>query len=243
MTPDRCEKVKPAGDFKSNFGVAQRAKPSSMSAVTMTAVVVVKSDYLREHLVNLRLLTRLIRAVVTKHAVQAIRRKDFYWKTKTINMKYDWLKSIPPRVGWYLAGFADGEGSFNVSMRKRDSGIGWQLDPSFNVSQKDETILILFKRYLGCGTLRQRRDGVIYFEVRNIAALHDKVIPFFERFALLSASKKKNFAIFKRIDEAMWNKEREFQEGFKKILELREKLNEGRGRKRKYTIQDLNINQ
>ena len=154
-------------------------------------------------------------------------------------MKQRWLTSIPPNIGWYLAGFADGEGSFNVSMRKREAGIGWQLDPSFNVSQLDRTVLALFKRYLGCGTLRQRKDGVIYYEVRNLSALHDKVIPFFHKFRFFSASKKRNFSIFTQIIECMHRNEHHSQDGFMKILELREHINEGRGRKRKYSILDL----
>ena len=32
--------------------------------------------------------------------------------------KLTWLKQIPEKIGWYLAGFSDGEGSFNVSLRK-----------------------------------------------------------------------------------------------------------------------------
>ena len=30
------------------------------------------------------------------------------------------VRQIEPRVGWYLAGFTDGEGSFNVSFRPRE---------------------------------------------------------------------------------------------------------------------------
>ena len=154
-------------------------------------------------------------------------------------MENKWLKSIPIEIGQYLTGFADGEGSFNVLMRKQESGNGWYLDPSFNVSQRDETILALFKRYLGCGTLRNRKDGVVYYEVRNKTSLYERVLPFFNRFQLLSATKKKNFSIFKDIVERMHGNEHHSYEGLKKILELREILNEGRGRKRKYSIEDL----
>lgn len=155
-------------------------------------------------------------------------------------MKQQWLKIIPVDIGNYLAGFTDGEGSFNLSMRKNNGGSGWYLDPSFNISQKDETILALFKRYLGCGTLRNRKDGVIYYEVRNKTSLYERVIPFFQRFRLLSVSKKKNYSIFKKIIECMYRNEHHSSSGLRKILGLRELLNEGKGRKRKYSINDLN---
>ena len=95
------------------------------------------------------------------------------------------------RFGYYFAGFVDGEGSFNVSLKRNSSHqTGWQLEPSFNVSQKDRVILALLKQHLGCGTLRERPDGVVYYEVRNIRALQEVVVPFFERYRFLSASKK-----------------------------------------------------
>ena len=150
----------------------------------------------------------------------------------------NWLHKIPVSVGWYLSGFADGEGSFNVSLRKKDYGHGWQVSPSFNVSQRDRTNLALLKRWLGCGTLRMRRDGVVYFEVTSIQSLKEKVIPFFKKFHFLSSSKKTNFRIFKEILEKMGNGHFEEKE-LKNILRMREELNKGRGRKRKYNINDV----
>lgn len=150
-----------------------------------------------------------------------------------------WLKNIPVSVGWYFAGFTDGEGSFNVSLRKKDYGAGWQISPSFNVLQKDKTILPLFKRWLGCGTLRTRSDGVIYYEVTNLESLKERVIPFFRKFTFFSSSKKTNFRIFRQIVEMMGSGEHLSEEGMKRILLLREELNTGHGRKRKYDINDV----
>jgi len=99
------------------------------------------------------------------------------------------IKKVPPKIGYYLAGFTDGEGSFNVSFRPRkDYPVPWKISLSFNVSQKDRVILALFKRHLGCGTLRGRPDGVWYYETTNLTALTENVIPFFERFPFLSAN-------------------------------------------------------
>ena len=77
-------------------------------------------------------------------------------------------KQIPLPIGYYLAGFTDGEGSFNVVFRARkDYSMPWKVSLCFNVSQRDKVILALFKRHLKCGTLRQRSDGVWYYEVNN----------------------------------------------------------------------------
>ena len=146
-----------------------------------------------------------------------------------------WLQNIEPDIGNYIAGFVDGEGSFNVSLIKRDDHrLGWKIVPSFNVSQKDRVILALHKRTFGCGTLRSRKDGVVYYEVTNVSMLSDRIIPFFKRFRFRSAAKKKNFSIFKQIVELLKEKPLDKRK-FKQVVLLREKLNEGRGRKRKYT--------
>lgn len=151
-----------------------------------------------------------------------------------------WLKQIPEYIGWYFSGFTDGEGSFNVSVKKvPDHRMGWKLEASFNVSQRDRTVLALMKRYIGCGTLRERKDGVVYYEVTNICSLHERVLPFFTKFRLLSATKKRNFSIFRKIVLNMIAGEHHTVQGFKEIMNLREGLNEGRGRKRKYEVHNV----
>ena len=58
-------------------------------------------------------------------------------------------RKIPSDLGNYLAGFTDGEGSFNVSFRKRDDyKIPWKISLCFNISQKDQVILYQFKKHL-----------------------------------------------------------------------------------------------
>ncbi len=154
-------------------------------------------------------------------------------------MDQTWLKQVPVEKGHYLSGFVDGEGSFNVSMRKRtDHVTRWQIILTFNVSQRDMTVLLQLKRYLGCGRFFKRADGVHYYLVQNPTAIKERVIPFFKRFPFLSASKKKNFSIFVQIAELMFDKQHLNEDGLLKIIQLRETLNEGKGRKRKYSLVD-----
>jgi len=145
-----------------------------------------------------------------------------------------WLEQIPVDVGNYIAGFVDGEGSFNVSLRRRDDHrLKWDIDPSFNVSQRDRVILAWHKKIFGCGILRERRDGVVYYEVRNLGMLFERVIPFFDRFPFRSATKKRNFNIFKRIISILRTGPLS-EEILRQVVQLRETLNQGHGRKRKY---------
>ena len=141
-------------------------------------------------------------------------------------------RSIPIEIGYYLAGFADGEGSFNVSFRPRgDYRMPWKVSLCFNISQRDEVILSKFKRYLGCGTMRQRRDGVWYFEVNNLTSIHDNVIPFFDRFRFLSAKKQRDFAKFKELEALLREGRHLSREGIVAILRVRADMNDGGNRR------------
>ncbi len=150
------------------------------------------------------------------------------------------IKDIPPYIGAYIAGFVDGEGSFNVSFRQRpDHSIGWQTVLTLNVAQRDKTVLALMKQHLGCGRLQARRDGVWYYIVTNPQSIEERVIPFFERFGFLSAKSKRNFSLFKEIARLVFDKKHLTRDGLEEIARIRESLNEGRGRTRKYTIDDI----
>ena len=148
------------------------------------------------------------------------------------------MNQVPDKIGHYLAGFADGEGSFNVSFRPRDDyKIPWKVSLCFNISQRDEVILSLYKRYLCCGTMRQRHDGVWYYEVNNLNAIKDCVIPFFKKYGFLSAKKKRDFSKFCKLTELLLSGRHLTEEGIKEILDIRRDMNDGG--KRRYNDQEI----
>ena len=144
-------------------------------------------------------------------------------------------------LGYFLTGFVEGEGSFNVSLRKKsDYKVSWQVVMSFNVSQKDRTILDLLQQTLKCGIIKVRkRDNLHSYDVTKPKDIIQKVIPYFQKYGVFSDSKKRNFTIFCKIAALMNRGEHKHKKGLRKILELREKINEGKGRTRKYGINDV----
>jgi hypothetical protein len=149
-------------------------------------------------------------------------------------------KTVPAHIGYYLAGFADGEGSFNLNFRKRDDyRQPWKVSLCFNVSQRDKVVLALFKKHLRCGTMRMREDGVWYYEVNNFSAIVENVIPFFDRFGFLSSKKKRDFAKFKQIAGLMRNSEHLTETGIQRLLRIREDMNDGGAGRRKYTDDEI----
>jgi hypothetical protein len=144
------------------------------------------------------------------------------------------VSQVPLAIGFYFAGFVDGEGSFHISFRRRrDYKWPWKVSLCLNVSQKDRLILILLQRHLECGTIRYKGDGVWMYEVNSLAAIRDNVIPFFSRFGFLSAKKKRDFAIFRRMSDLMHSGAHLHYDGVKSLLKLRRKMNDGG--KRKYS--------
>lgn len=139
---------------------------------------------------------------------------------------------INSRIGNYLAGFADGEGSFMIVVRKRDDyKQKWKISLCFNVSQKESFILAQFKKHLQCGTLRKRPDGVSYYEVNNFNSIKNNVLPFFKKFKFISQNKTYQFSLFVQAVKIIESGEHLSKEGFDKILSIRDKMNRGGKRK------------
>ena len=121
--------------------------------------------------------------------------------------------------------------------RRRDYKLPWKVSLCLNVSQKDKTLLALLKRHLKCGTVRYKSDDVWMFEVNNLTAIRENVIPFFNRFGFLSAKKKRDFAIFKQMASRMAEGGHLRKEGIIELLRLRRKMNDGG--KRKYSETEI----
>ena len=107
------------------------------------------------------------------------------------------LKSVLPRfkgkrelLGYYLAGFADGEGTFSVAIiRHPTQRLGWMINPVFQVYQHEEhrEVLDLYKEYFGTGSV-YRKSGilpVLTFSIDSRKSILDRVIQYFERFTLI----------------------------------------------------------
>jgi hypothetical protein len=87
--------------------------------------------------------------------------------------------------------------------------------------------------------MRQRNDGVWYYEVNNLTAIQENVIPFFEKFRFLSAKKKRDFNKFKKIVAMMDDERHLTEDGIREILEIRRDMNNGGAKRRKYSEKEI----
>jgi LAGLIDADG DNA endonuclease family protein len=134
----------------------------------------------------------------------------------------------------YISGFVDGEGCFCVSFQpSRRHRLGWEVRPSFSVSQNADRaeLLFLIQERWGCGFIRpDRSDKTIKFEVRNIRDLVEKVLPQFRMYPLLSA-KQADVERFDRICQLVFNGQHFNLEGFEEIIRIAMEMNPSGKRK------------
>ncbi len=143
-----------------------------------------------------------------------------------------WLDRIPLDLGHYIAGFVEGEGSFNVPIiREPKRSLPWRVSLSFNVSQVGSEMPMLLRSTLTTGRIRGRRDGVFYFEVTRPIDLEGKVFPFFDRFTL-RGPKAHDLEIFREITQLVLARRHLSPEGIEAILKLRAPMNRGGKRRR-----------
>ncbi len=149
------------------------------------------------------------------------------------------------RLGAYLSGFADGEGTFSIGLQRRpDLRFGYQIVPEFRVSQNEDRaeVLELFRSTLGCGRIAVNHRGrsgdrTLVFVVRNRKDLVERVIPFFDANPILS-SKAREFDVFRRVVIAMTKGEHLERKGFDSLVRIALSMN-GEGRYRKWRLDDV----
>jgi hypothetical protein len=99
-----------------------------------------------------------------------------------------WPRSMD--INSYISGFVDGEGCFCVSFQpSRRHRFGWEVRPSFSVSQNADRAQLLYQIQLlwGCGFIRpDRSDRTLKYEVRKVENLVKCVLPHFRAYPLLS---------------------------------------------------------
>lgn len=138
----------------------------------------------------------------------------------------------------WISGFTDGEGSFVISVIKNSTTrFGKQIFPEFVITQGAKSLKALeaIKKFFGCGSivLNKRYDNhnehLYRYCVRSISELNEKIIPFFDRFHLLTF-KRNDFVLFKKVVKMMVKKQHLEEKGWNKILEIASKTNRRKNR-------------
>lgn len=141
---------------------------------------------------------------------------------------------------YYVSGFIDGEGSFSVSVGKHNTlKRGFEIRPEFEIELRadDREILERILITIGCGRiydLSYERYGWfphVKYKITSTKDMRDYLFPFLDEYPL-QAKKAEVYMFFKEIVQMMLSKEHLSDEGFKKILSLRDEIRK-RGKKAK----------
>jgi hypothetical protein len=136
---------------------------------------------------------------------------------------------------WFVAGFVDGEGSFNISFaREPHQKTGFLINPKFQVYQHkdhEEILHIIKNEVFHTGRIDSKwGTDVRVLTIENRKTLTEKVIPFFRKYFLVT--KREVFEIFIEAIKRMERKEHRTLDGFLNMIDLVYDMNQhGKARK------------
>ncbi len=145
-------------------------------------------------------------------------------------------------LGYFVAGFIDGEGTFTVSLtrqtsRKYKKGWKWILNPLFQTYQHEDHIDILYllrDHVFQTGRIHRKSSPyhVFTYSIENRTILQERIVPFFTKYNL--ATKERDFVTWSKIINMIYEKEHLTEKGFIKIIDLIFTMNKN-GKQRKYS--------
>ena len=142
---------------------------------------------------------------------------------------------------YYLLGFTDAEGCFSISLKKENTArFGWALDPLFQITQHkcNREVLEMFQKELKCGRIIEKsgQPDCLVFLVDNRRQLVEKIIPFFEKYPLLTKYNDfwKSKEVILGLENKMHHKKDTFIELIKKCYEMNLE-----GKQRRYKIDEI----
>jgi LAGLIDADG endonuclease len=147
------------------------------------------------------------------------------------------------RSGW-IVGFVDGEGCFSIAFVRQSGGrsrfgykTGWQVAHEFAVTQGARSVSCLhaLNEFFGVGQVlpNTRRDNhrehLYRYVVRKRSDLLETIIPFFERFPMLS-SKQHDFEKFAQCVRLISAGRHLTRDGLIEIAEITQTMNRRKSR-------------
>ena len=154
------------------------------------------------------------------------------------------LEKLPPH---YVSGFIDGEGSFCISIGKNaEYARRIEVRPEFEIELRadDREILERILITIGCGQiydLSYDRYGWfphVKYKITSTKKLEEHLFPFLDAYPL-QAKKAKVYALFREVVLMYRRKEHLTDDGFARILKLRDKMR-AMGKKQKNVPIDKN---
>jgi hypothetical protein len=142
---------------------------------------------------------------------------------------------------WYVTGFTDGEGSFQITIQDiKGKGLtGFKPFLEYKITQNSHSVgvLIEIQKFFGCGRINidNRESDTMKFVITKLDDLSSKLIPHFENYPLVT-SKNLNYMDFKSAILLMKNKEHFNSKGINKLRLIKSCMNYSRSFEDKYNF-------
>lgn len=144
-------------------------------------------------------------------------------------------RTKPTVSGDYIAGLTDGEGCFFVNVwETKTYRAGAQIQMHFHIKmqERDRPLLEKVCNTLDCGNVyfqkeaRKNHCQCYRYTVSSRKDIITKIIPFFEKNPLQSASKKSSFKTFCKIAKLLEKEVHKTAKGVEKIKQLKGQMNQ-----------------
>jgi LAGLIDADG endonuclease len=120
---------------------------------------------------------------------------------------------------YWLTGFVDGEGTFDIKIYSSKTNLGFAVQLRFRIPQhdRDSKLIKVIIKYFGSGSL----------VINKFTTVTDKIIPFFDNYPLVGV-KKNDFLDWCTVAKIMKNKAHLTQDGFNLIRTIKSGMNKSR---------------
>ena len=177
------------------------------------------------NLINNKLRTENKFNQVKKNILNHINYAEF---SKTIDFKLNLSDDLK---NYWLAGFTDADGSFQIKTINRNNKTEIRLN--FQIDQKTKSTLTIIKEFLG-GNIGYRKSQDTYYYGSTSFGSAKKVINYFDHFHLLS-SKHVKYLKWRKAYIIIQNKDHLTKSGISKIVKLKLKMSLGHDNYKKCT--------
>lgn len=145
---------------------------------------------------------------------------------------------------WFITGFTDAEGSFNVSISKTNSQLGWRVQCRYIIELhiKDLHLIEQIKSYfnsIGSIHINKHRNTVTY-SVVGLKDIFNVILPHFDKYSLQS-SKNIDFIYWRKCVMIMYNNLHIEKSGFFEILSYKSIINKGLSQKYRDIFKDVKV--
>ena len=143
-------------------------------------------------------------------------------------------RTKPILAAEYVVGLTDGEGCFYVNIKKSSdyrAKAGIQLQFHIKLNERDKELLESVREKLECGAVYYQKEQranhaqCYRYTVNSHRDIIGKIIPFFQKYSLQSASKRLSFEIFCKIPNLVVQERHLTKEGIYEIQLLKAKMN------------------